>query len=236
MKINRVTFGVAAFLWIASAGALWAQNDGRGHWSGNIEGPAGPLAVEVDLDKTAGGWVGSMSIPVQGVSGLPLDPITVGDGKVSFSIKGSAGGAGFSGTLSADGKTLDGNFAQGQQSMVAKLNRTGDAKVDVPKASPAVGAEFAGNWEGVVNLGQPLRLTLTISNGKAGAEATLVSLDQGNATIPVSAISQKGTKLSLEVKLVGGGYEGEINKEGTQIDGTWTQLGMSTPLLLKKAK
>jgi hypothetical protein len=86
-----------------------------------------------------------------------------------------------------------------------------------------------------VNFGQPLRLTVTISNGKAGAEATLVSLDQGNASIPVSAINQKGTKLTLEVKAVGGGYEGEMNKESTQIDGTWTQVGMNTPLVLKKA-
>ena len=101
--------------------------------------------------------------------------------------------------------------------------------------SPPVTAEFLGTWEGTINFGAPLRLTLTISNGKAGAEAVMVSLDQGNASIPVSSITQKGTKLSLDVKAVGGGYEGEMNKEGTQIDGMWTQVGMSTPLLLKKA-
>jgi hypothetical protein len=98
-----------------------------------------------------------------------------------------------------------------------------------------VAAEFVGTWEGTINFGAPLRVVLTISNGKDGAEAQIVSLDQGNAQIPVSAITQKGTKLTLEVKAVGGGYEGEMNKESTQIDGTWTQVGMGTPLLLKKA-
>jgi hypothetical protein len=84
-------------------------------------------------------------------------------------------------------------------------------------------------------MGTPQRIVLTISNGKDGAEARAVSLDQGNAVIRVSAVTQKGTKLSLDVKVVSGGYEGEMNKEGTEINGTWTQQGLTTPLLLKKA-
>ena len=63
----------------------------------------------------------------------------------------------------------------------------------------------------------------------------MVSPDQGNAQIPVSTVLRKGTKLTLEVKIVVGGYEGEINKEGTEINGTWTQMGTGTPLLLKKS-
>ena len=82
--------------------------------------------------------------------------------------------------------------------------------------------------------GASLRLILTISNGKAGSEAVLVSVDQGNAQIPVSTITQTGTKLVLKVNAVGGGYEGEINKEGTQLTGSWTQLGNTLPLILKK--
>ncbi len=236
MRSSRVREAFAVCLWIACAGVVSAQNDIRGHWSGNVDTPGGSFGIEFDLDKTASGWIGSMSIPAQGASGIPLDPITFADGKASFTVKGPAGASpGFSGTLSADGKTLDGNFSAGPQSLPLKLTRTGEAKVDVPKASPPVSAEFLGTWEGTVNFGQPLRLTLTISNGKAGAEAMLVSLDQGNASIPVSAITQKATKLSLDVKLVGGGFEGEMNKEGTQIDGTWSQAGMTTPLLFKKA-
>ena len=214
---------------------LSAQNDMRGHWSGTVDSQVGAVAIEVDLDKTANGWIGSVSIPAQGASGIPLDGITFADGKGAFHFKGGPQAPGFAGTLSADGKTLDGTFGAGPQSFPLKLNRTGEAKVELPKASAAVAAEFVGTWEGTINFGAPLRVVLTISNGKDGAEAQIVSLDQGNAQIPVSAITQKGTKLTLEVKAVGGGYEGEMNKESTQIDGTWTQVGMGTPLLLKKA-
>jgi uncharacterized protein len=235
MNTGRVKNAVAACLWIACAGALSAQSDIRGHWTGTIDTPAGAVGMEVDLDKTANGWIGSLSIPAQGASGLPLDAISFQDGKGSFKIKGGPGDPGFTGTLSADGKVMDGNFTQGPASIPLKLTRTGEPKIDVPKPSPPVGAEFLGTWEGAIDFGATLHVTLKISNGKDGAEALMVSLDQGNAQIPVTTITQMGTKLILDVKAVGGRYEGEMSKDGTQINGTWTQVGMSTPLIFKKA-
>lgn len=222
------------FAWMATV-PLWAQVDMRGHWSGNLVTPGGSVGMEVDLDETANGWIGSISIPAQGASGIPLDAISFSNGKASFHIKGGPGDPGFSGTLSADGKSLEGTFSQGPASLPLKLTRTGEAKVAMPKASPAIAAEFPGTWEGTIQAGPGLRVVLTISNGKDGAEAAMVSRDQGNAAIPVSALIQKGTKVTIEVNAVGGGYEGEINKEGTELNGTWTQLGNSVPLLFKKA-
>lgn len=219
---------------LAGAALLSAQNDMRGHWTGTLDTPVGSLGVEFDLDKAASGWIGSASIPMQNATGLPLDAISFTDGKGTFRIKGAPGDPTFSGTLSADGKTLDGQFTQGPGGIPLKLSRTGDPKVEVPKPSPAVAGEFVGAWEGTLEANMPLRLVLTISNGKAGAEAELVSVDQGNARIPVSTITQTGKKLTLQVNAVGGGYEGEINSDGTQLTGSWTQLGNSLPLTLKK--
>jgi hypothetical protein len=34
--------------------------------------------------------------------------------------------------------------------------------------------------------------------------------------------------------MVGGNYKGEINKEGTELNGTWTQAGNEFPLKLRK--
>ena len=118
-----------------SLGVLSAQSDMRGHWSGTVDTPGGSVVMEVDLDKTANGWIGSVAIPAQGASGLPLDGITFADGKGAFHLKGGAQAPGFAGTLSADGKTLDGTFGAGPQSFPLKLNRTGEARVELPKAS-----------------------------------------------------------------------------------------------------
>jgi hypothetical protein len=230
--MKRAILGLA---WIACAGALSAQSDMRGHWSGSLTTPAGALGMEVDLDKTASGWIGSIAIPMQGATGVPLEQISFADGKGSFHLKGGAGDPSFSGTLSADGKTLDGNFSQAGQSLPLKFTRSGEAKVEVPKASPAITAEFVGSWEGTIPVGQGLRVVLTIANGKNGAEAQMVSVDQGNAQVPVASITQSGTKLSLKINAIGGGYEADINPAGTELNGTLTQMGNAMPLQLKKS-
>ena len=59
--------------------------------------------------------------------------------------------------------------------------------------------------------------------------ATLDSVDQGTYAIPVSAISFNGTSLNMTVDAVHGSYTGTLNKDASEIDGTWSQ---GTPLTL----
>jgi hypothetical protein len=228
--LQSVLFGT-----LLLAGVLRAQDGLRGNWSGNIEIPDSSLAVEVDIDKTAKGWVGTISIPTQNASGVPLEAISFADGKGSFRIKGVPGQATFNGVLSQDGKTLAGDFTQGPGTLKFKLSRTGEAKIEQVPKSPHVAKEFVGTWEGTLDTGtQQLRLVFRMSNDEDGANAVLVSLDQGGVEIGVTTIEQKGVSLVLTVKTVGGGYKGEINKEGTELSGTWTQAGNSAPLKLTK--
>jgi hypothetical protein len=228
--VNRIGIGA---LWIAGALSGWAQDGPRGHWTGSVEVPNMTLAMEVDLDKVPNGWIGSISIPAQNASGIPLDAITFTNGKCTFLIKGVPGDPTFTGTLSADGKTMTGDLTQGPGTFPFKFSRTGDPKVEQAKASPAVAKDFLGTWEGTLE-GPGLRLVLKMSNDGGGAKAVLTSVDQGTE-IPVSAIDQKDSKLTLLVKMVGAQYEAEINKEGSELNGTWTQGGNSFPLKLKKA-
>jgi hypothetical protein len=218
------------------AGALtaWAQDGPRGHWSGTVEVPGHPLAMEIDLEKKADGWIGSVSIPAQNASGIPLDSITFTNGKCTFRVKAAPGEPTFTGTLSADGKTMAGDFTQGTGSVPFKFSRTGDPKVEEVKPSPAVAKNFLGTWEGTLE-GPGLRLVLKISNDESGSKAVLITVDQDGAEIPVNAIDQKDSKLTLDVKMVGGRFEAEINKDGSELNGTWTQRPGSFPLKLKKA-
>jgi hypothetical protein len=220
---------------LLTAGVLSAQDGLRGHWSGNIELPDRGLGVEVDIDKTAKGWVGSISIPAQNASGVPMEAITFADGKGPFRIKGVPGQPTFNGILSQDGKTLAGDFTQGPGTLKFKLSRTGEAKVEEAPKSPPVAKEFVGTWEGTLDTGtQLLRLVFRISNNEDGASGVLVSVDQGGAEIGVTSIEQKGASLVLTMKTLGGDYKGEINKEGTELTGTWTQAGNSARLKLTR--
>lgn len=235
MKTALNWTGIVGLL-IAPALHLCAQDGPRGHWAGSVDIPDHALAMEMDLDKAAGGgWIGSLSIPAQNASGLPLDSITFANGKLTFHIKGGPGDPTFTGTLSADGKTMSGEFTQGPGSFPFKFSRTGEPKVEVAKSSPPVAKEFVGTWEGTLEAGQSLRLILKMTNEDGGAKAVLTSVDQGGAEIPVSMIEQKDAKLTLVVKMVGGKFEGGISKDATELNGTWTQGGNDLPLKLKKA-
>jgi hypothetical protein len=97
-------------------------------------------------------------------------------------------------------------------------------------------AQVAGDWKGtLVAGGAELRLALHVKADKDGAlTATLDSIDQSTFGIPVSAISLKDSRLSMTVDAVHGTYDGTVNKDGTEIDGTWSQ-GQSLELNFKRA-
>jgi len=97
-------------------------------------------------------------------------------------------------------------------------------------------AQVAGDWKGTLSAGgMELSLALHIKADKDGAlTATLDSIDQGAYGIPVSAISVNGSKFDMTVDAVHGTYTGIVNKDGTEIDGTWSQ-GMPLELNFKRA-
>ena len=212
-----------------------AQDGPRGHWEGSLETPNRTIEMKIDIDKTDKGWMGSMVNP-QNNAPVPLSGVAFADGKLSFRLMGGGENAPlFTGALSADGKSLDGEIVAGPNAMPLKLKKTGEAKVDVPKPSPAVAKEFIGKWAGALDVnGNALRIEITIKNGDGGAMASLTSLDQGGGDIPANSIEAKDGKLSLKVNAIGGGYEGQLNKDGTEMTGEWSQNGNALPLNLKK--
>ena len=225
---------VAAFLALPCA---WAQDGPRGHWTGKVDIPNRPMNVEIDLDKYGNDWIGTISIPASGQSGIPLDAIAVANGKWTFRIKGAPGEPTFTGTPAADGKTITGDFSAGGNAFPFQFTRNGEAKITVAKAMAPVGAAFAGTWEGALDTGgATLHLKLVISNGADGAKATIFSVDQGNAELAVSSMEQTGAKLDLKIAMIGGAYLAEINKDGTELTGTWSQAANAFPLTMKKAK
>jgi hypothetical protein len=98
-------------------------------------------------------------------------------------------------------------------------------------------SQIAGDWQGTLSAGgAQLRLVLHVTAAKDGSlSSTLDSLDQGAPGIPVASTTLKDSKLSLVVDAVKGSYEGTVNKDAAEIDGTWTQSGQSLELNFKRA-
>jgi uncharacterized protein len=96
---------------------------------------------------------------------------------------------------------------------------------------------FEGSWQGTLEAdGTKLRIALTVTKSKTGVFAgKFDSLDQG-ATIPIDMISVDNDAVRLDMKSAGILYEGVLNKEGTELVGTFTQGGQGYPLTFKRGE
>ena len=101
--------------------------------------------------------------------------------------------------------------------------------------TPAKGVE--GSWQGILDVGAAkLRLVLTVTKSDAGTYAgKLDSLDQG-ATLPIDTVTVNGDVLRFEIKSVDALYESTLNKERTELSGTFTQGGQPFPLTFKRSE
>ena len=98
--------------------------------------------------------------------------------------------------------------------------------------------DFEGSWEGTLDTGaQKLRLVVTVTKSDTGAyTGKLVSLDQNNAEIPIDTITVKEDAVRLEIKAPPIVYEGTLNKERTELKGTFTQGDQTFPLTFKRTE
>ena len=86
-------------------------------------------------------------------------------------------------------------------------------------------SQLAGDWKGTLSAGSAkLHLVLHLTAAKGWAlTGKLDSLDQGALGIPVSSVTVRGSVFTMTVDAVHGIYDGTVNKDSTEIDGTWNQ-------------
>lgn len=244
MKSPRHLLRIAAFLallspvWLRSADAPATI---EGYWQGAIALPNQELPISLDFARAGGsGWQGTIDIPVQGLRGFKLDPLTVTGATVAFGLPGIPGDPRFSGTLSADGASLAGDFTQGGGTFpfrVARATRPPPAPEEPLPEKGVPGEGLVGHWQGALNPmpNVSLRLALELAPDAEGKPAgVLVSLDQGKARIPITVLTEVDGKVHFETPSVRGEFTGQLTADGSEIAGEWTQNGRSTPLVLKR--
>ena len=212
--------------------------DPSGHWEGTIQAPEMETQVEVDLSRDgAGALIGTFGQPGERLTGLPLSDFSLDGLSIRFQIKGKAGERAFEGKLSADGKSITGSFTMQGFPMPFTLTRTGEAKIATPAGGPRLGNELVGLWEGSLDVrGTLVQVSLTMANRPDGTStASIVNLDQG-LEIPVSAIAQAGSSVTLEIKSISGSYTGSVNGAGTELAGTFSQGSGSVPLTFRRSR
>jgi hypothetical protein len=210
--------------------------DPSGHWEGSFQTAEISGVFEIDLQKTSNGnYIGTVTIPAENVKGLPLSKVHVDGERVTFSARDDQP---TTVRISDDGKTMSGDMTAQGYRLPVSLTRTGDAKIEAPVTSAAVASQFEGTWNGTITSeGKQVRLVLSLTNQPGGrAVGSIVNLDQGNLTIPVSAITQTASEIAIELKSIAVSYSASLNADGTELAGTFTQGTKSAPLTFQRAR
>jgi len=221
-------------LWIAasavSAGIALNAQDVAGDWLGTLKAGPTEIRVALHISKAAdGGLQGTLDVIDQGVSGIPVAPITLTDSKLNFTVERL--NAEYAGNVNTERTVIAGTLTQGQ-SLPLEFRRGVAARVEHKPAKPS---DIDGDWKGGIPVGQDaLKVVFHIVNTEDGLMATLDVPDQGAKGVPVTSITREGSTLKMDLKGLGGGFEGKISPDLSTIDGTWTQVGNSIPLVLKR--
>jgi uncharacterized protein len=217
-----------------------AAADISGHWEGQIDlSSTQQLAIRVDLERRDNAWTGTIDIPVQGLRGFKLDPVTFAAPAVKFAMPNIPGDPTFAGKLDQDAGRISGDFTQGSVNATFKLERKAKPAPgpgEVP-AKGIPGEGLAGHWVGALKATPviELRLALEVTKSATGTfEATIFSLDQGGAAIPVTELTDTAGAITMKIPKIGGTYEGKMSADGSEFVGEWQQAGPKLPLTFKR--
>ena len=229
-------------LLLLSAVAAHAQGaaDPSGHWEGGITTPEGSIGVVVDLAKSRDGQLaGTIGVPPQNLRGFPLVIESAEGRAITFRFKGAPGNRVFQGVLADDGASISGDFIQSGFTMRFALSRKGAAQIDQPIKSAPIAKELEGPWratlEGANQNGTKRQVILMLSNEPDGSSTGTVVNTGDGLEVPIAAIRQDASTITLDLKAVGGSYSGRVNADGTEIVGTFIQGTAVLPLTFRRS-
>jgi hypothetical protein len=228
---------LAGFMLLAPAVAL-AATDPAGMWEGSVKAPQGDMGVVFNLHRDGNRWAGEMDVPMQNVTGLPLANVKVDGAAITFTMPGQ-GDPHYVGKLSNDGKSIAGNLNAGGQQIPLDLKWKSAPRAVEKAATVNTGdvQSLEGVWEGILEVqGMQLHVRFNLTrNADGGITATFDSTDQGVNGVPIAAVSRSGDTVKFDLKTVSITYEGTLNKDASEMKGTFTQ-GDGVPLDLQRKK
>ena len=230
---TRSLLGAGAAVCLASC--MWAQAGPDGHWEGTFKGDNGEIVLSLDLAKNQKAeWIVSMGVPSENATGLYVTDLAVSGKSVKFmAVELMMSTVDL--TLGPDGKLAGTITGQRGGPMPIEFKRTGEAKVALPSASPAVSKELEGDWEGSLQgpNGELLPMVFHFKNlPDKTVAATMDSPARNGVGFPLKDVKQTGQK--VEFGLSGGSVQGSLNKEGTELALQMIRGAVSLQMTLRK--
>ena len=172
-----------------------------------------------------------MDSPDQNATGMPVESVRLEGSRVTLSLPQI--GASFEGTLHASGDSIAGSWSQGGMTFPLELARRAAGETE-PVRVPRPG-EMDAAWRGTITFqGQSLELVFRIVTYEDGLGGTLDLPTQNVAGLPISEITREEDRIRIEMRQMGGTFEGTLDAGGSSITGVWRQPGFESPLILRK--
>jgi hypothetical protein len=214
-----------------------ADQTSGARWGGSAQIPGRDLRFIVDLAQDgAGAWSGSMIVPGYGIKGAPLSNIVVTDSKVTFELANALGSppAAFNATRAGDAMT--GEMRQAGNAAKFTLTKVGPPQVEPPPRSTVVVRELESQWAGEFELGgYPRHVTMTLENhAGAGATAKLVIVGKQTNDLPIDLVVQDDNLLRVESSASQVAFEGRVDSDRREIEGTIELGSLELPLTLRR--
>ena len=166
---------------LASATVLAARaQDITGDWQGTLKpAPGAELHLLLHISKTADGSLkGTLDSVDQSANGIPISAMAFQNGALTFASDAIQGK--YEGKMNAEGSAVEGTWTQSGPMPLTWRRAVKPSDID-------------GSWEGVLEVGQKLRLILHLTTTKDGLGATLDSPDQGAGGIGATAVKRDGS-------------------------------------------
>lgn len=202
-----------------------------GDWQGTLKAGAAELRLALHVSRNGDGTLKATLDSIdQNANGIPVTSISLAGSKLVFTVDAVHGA--YTGTLSADSAAISGTWSQGPPLPLDFKRATAPLKTEHKPAPPS---DIDGAWLGTIEAGAvKLRVVFHLTNTEDGLMGTTDSPDQGMQGMPIAVVTRSGASLKLEIKALGGVYEGKIDPGLMAINGTLTQNGRSLPLVLHR--
>jgi hypothetical protein len=212
-----------------------AQGSPEGHWEGSFTANNNQIGVSLDLAQNPKSeWIASMGMPSEQMTGLVVMDVKVSSNSVTFTAV-ELQMAKFQLTLGPDGQ-MKGTIAGPQAPISVEFKRTGEAKVQLIPASPAIAKEFEGDWQGTLQTpGRAFQIIFHFRNQPdKTVAATIDTPDTGGFGLPLNDVQQTGKQIEFGIKIAHAEFKGTLNPESMEIAGQFGHEKQFAPLTLKK--
>ena len=219
------------------------DSDVQGYWKGTLKVEKTTLRVDLKIAERADGTFRvTGDSPDQGGSDIEATAVTYHRPTLKIEFGGISGN--FEGAVDESDRVITGNWIQGSATLPLILERANaqavaakEADIEAQKDYSHTGPnDLPGHWQGTLEVkeaGVKLRLGLNIAKLPDGKfSCSMVSIDQGGAEIPASAIEYAPPNVRVEWSSIGASYNGKL--ENGKLTGAFRQGGAALPLVFER--